>query len=169
MNILSTKRLTLRPYTLSDVELLYKLHSNPSVMQYIPSGIRTFEETCLDLREDVAHQEKHGFSKWAVFSKDTGDFAGRAGWASMDTSNEVEVGFKFLPQYWGNGFATEVLKALLSWGKTNIPHPLIAFAYPENNASIQVLKKSGMIYVRQDEYEGKEIVVYSVPENALYE
>ncbi len=161
MNI-STKRLTLRPFTLSDLKLLYKLHSNPTVMQYIPSGIRTMDETWLDLHEEVAHQEKYGFSKWAVFLTDTGHFIGRAGWASMDTTGEVEVGFKFLPQYWGNGFATEVLQALLVWGKANIQSSLIAFAYPENNASIQILKKSGMIYLRQDEYEGKTIVVYSV-------
>ncbi|MFC7782630.1 GNAT family N-acetyltransferase [Legionella taurinensis] len=161
MNI-STKRLTLRPFTLSDLKLLYHLHSNPTVMKYIPSGIRTMEETWLDLHDDIAHQENHGFSKWAVFLKDTGDFIGRAGWASMDTTGEVEVGFKFFPQYWGNGFATEVLQALLAWGKANIQRPLIAFADPENNASIEVLRKSGMIYLRQDEYEGKTIVVYSL-------
>ncbi len=163
--MLSTKRLTLRPFTLSDIELLYKLHSNPAVMQYIPSGIRTMDETWIDLHEDIEHQKKHGFSKWAIFARETGDFIGRAGWATMGTTGEAEVGFKFLPQYWGNGFATEALEALMAWGKTHISCPLIAFAYPDNNASIQVLKKSGMVYARQDEYEGKEIVVYSVSKN----
>lgn len=133
------------------------------VMQYIPCGLRTMDETYLDLQADVNHQEKHGFRKWAVFKKDTSEFigrAGRAGWARMDDTHEVEVGFKFLPQYWGNGFATEVLQALLSWGKTQIPCSLVGFAYPDNQASLHVLKKAGMIYARHDEYDGKEIVVY---------
>lgn len=162
MNILSTTRLILRPFTLDDKELLFKLHSNPMVMHYIPCGVQTMADTLVDLEEDIIHQKKHGFSKWAVFLKDTGDFVGRAGWAWMET-NEVEAGFKFLPEYWSNGFATELLNALLVWGKINIPFPLIAFAYPENKASINVLKKAGMTCLRHDTYAGKKIVVYSAP------
>lgn len=160
-NILSTQRLSLRPFTLNDLDLLYKLNSDPVVMQYIPSGVRTIEETYIDLQDDVAHQEKHGFSKWAVFLKDSSKFIGRAGWAWMETTKEVEVGFRLLPQYWGNGFATEILEALLSWGRINISFPLIAFTYPENSASIHVLEKVGMIYAGRDKYEGREIIVYS--------
>lgn len=162
MNILTTERLMLRPFTLKDKEFLFKLHSDPIVMQYVPSGVQTRAEALFQLREDIAHQQKYGFSKWAMFLKYTGEFIGRAGWAWMET-NEVEVGFKLLPEYWNNGFATEVLKGLLTWGKANIQFPLIAFAYPENKASINVLVKAGMIYLRQDNYGGKQIIVYSIP------
>lgn len=161
MNLLSTQRLGLRPFTLDDASLLHQLHSDARVMQYIPCGVRTLAETHIDIQNDIKHQEKYGFSKWAVFSRESGDFVGRAGWAWIE-SGEVEVGFKFLPHYWDKGLATEVLQALLLWGKTHISFPLIGFAYPENIASLRVMKKTGMVYVREDEYEGKKIIVYAI-------
>lgn len=158
MTILTTARCTLRPFTINDVDALYRLHSHPVVMQHIPRGTRTREEILEDIQDDITHQKKYGFSKWAVFSKESGEFIGRAGWAWL--KDEVEAGYKFFPEYWGKGYATEILKALLSWGKANISAPLVAFTYPDNIASIRVMEKAGMLFLRNDTYEGKSVVVY---------
>jgi RimJ/RimL family protein N-acetyltransferase len=160
MYLLSTKRLGLRPFTKEDITLLYALHSNAEVMKYIPCGIRTLEETKLDLQEDILHQEKYGFGKWAVFLKDTNEFVGRAGWAVIPESNEVEVGFKFFPQFWSQGFATEILNALLEWAEINIANTQVAFALIDNKASQHVIEKVGMTFLRYDEYDSHPIIVY---------
>jgi hypothetical protein len=60
---LTTPRCILRPFTINDVDSLYRLHSHPVVMQHIPRGIRTREEILEDIQDDITHQEKHGFSK----------------------------------------------------------------------------------------------------------
>lgn len=162
MNSLVTERLNLRPFTINDIDLLYPLHSNAEVMQFIFSGVMSREEAYQGLQEDILHEEKYGFSKWAVFLKDTNEFIGRAGWAKWGSNNEVEVGFKFFPQYWNQGFASEVLQALITWGKIHLSFKMIAFAFVENKASFHVIEKSGMHYLRQDEYQTKQIVIYTI-------
>lgn len=160
--ILMTERLILRPFCAEDASLLHQLHSDPKVMKFIPAELKSLDDCYSDIQEDIEHQLLYGFSKWAVFLKENHQFIGRAGWAKMIDSDEAEVGFKFLPEYWQQGFATEVLTALIQWAKKNISFSLIAFAFPENAASIRVLEKAGMSFLRVDNYEGYDIVVYSI-------
>ena len=142
--ILETKRLYLKPFTDNDFELLYKIRSSAEVMKYISSGVRTSEQVNQELSEEIAHQQKYGYSKWACFDKVSNEFVGRAGFSMMD-NGQVEVGYGFLPEYWGKGYATESLNALLKWGLANIDSPeIIAFTSSENLASKRVIEKCGM-------------------------
>jgi RimJ/RimL family protein N-acetyltransferase len=148
--IVESERLYFRPFTENDFELLYQMRGSPVVMQYIPGGARSYKQVRQDLLEAIAHQVKYGYSKWACFLKSTDEFVGRAGFSRMD-NGQVEVGYGFLPEYWGQGFATEALTALLAWAGDNIDIPeLTAFASKDNLASKRVLKKCGMQFYKQD-------------------
>lgn len=161
--MLETARCVLRPFIMNDLEDIARLHSHPDVMHPIFGGPRSHEQATLDLENDIRHQATYGFSKWAVFLKGDQRFIGRAGFALWEATGEVEVGYKFFPTYWRQGYATEVLKALLVWGKLHIPYPIVAFTYEENLASLKVMKKAGMVYLRHDVYEGHDVVVYGIP------
>jgi RimJ/RimL family protein N-acetyltransferase len=130
-------------------------------MRYIPGGAFSFEQAKEGLLAEIAHQERYGFSKWAVYIKDTGEFIGRAGFAVTE-SGEVEVGYGFLPAHWGKQYASETLKVLLEWAGRNIQAPeIIAFTSIENLASQRVLEKCGMKFYKQEFVYDRECNFYN--------
>ena len=57
----------------------------------------------------------------------------------------VDVGYRFHPEYWGQGFATEACAASLEFGFGTLGlHEIVAFVLPNNGASIRVLEKVDM-------------------------
>jgi RimJ/RimL family protein N-acetyltransferase len=150
LKILETSRLYFRAFTPQDLDIYYQIRGNNEVMKYIPGGARTIEDTQQDLLDEIEHQQKYGFSKWACFLEETNEFIGRAGFSMLD-SKEVEVGYGFLPEYWGNSYATETLSALLNYSKINInTSKILGFTHPDNMVSKKVLEKSGMKFFKQE-------------------
>jgi RimJ/RimL family protein N-acetyltransferase len=57
----------------------------------------------------------------------------------------AEFYYKFFPEFWGKGFATETAKALINFGFTKYNlHRIEAGVATKNKASIRVLEKAGM-------------------------
>lgn len=160
--MLLTKRCYLRPFNLEDLDNLIRLHSHPEVMRDIFGGPRDPEHIKQDLTFDLYHEATYGFSKWAVFLQRGDIFIGRAGFVVWDKTGEAEVGYKFFPEYWGKGYATEVLQALLQWGQSHITFPIVAFTYENHQPSIHVMQKAGMHFLRHDTYEDHDVVVYGL-------
>jgi GrpB-like predicted nucleotidyltransferase (UPF0157 family)/GTPase SAR1 family protein len=97
----------------------------------------------------LSYQDKHGHSMCSVFEKESGAFIGQAGLFHIgffDKQPEIEIGYRLYKKYWGKGYGTEVAKALINWGFKHLPvSKIVAFVHPDNTASQQILKKSGMI------------------------
>ena len=83
-----------------------------------------------ECRAADAHWREHGFGHWALLERETGDFVGSAevhfaypGVEGIST-DEVEVGIEILPDYQGQGYATEALAAMIgdAWRRTNADH-----------------------------------------------
>lgn len=72
-------------------------------------------------------------------------FLGRCGFALLE-DGEIEIGYSLHKNYWGRGYATEALNALLNWAKKNINKQyILAFAPISHIASQRVMEKCGMI------------------------
>lgn len=157
--IIETERCYLRPFTEDDFENLYKLHSNSEVTKYM-GGVQTKEETLSSLQMYIRWQKEYGFSRWAVFEKETGRFMGRCGPGPFDCyagkrfglKNDVEIGYAYLQEFWGKGFASEVLTAVLAWVFRTYPNlrRIIAATNPPHIASQTILKKVGFEYIGED-------------------
>ena len=66
---------------------------------------------------------------------------------STGTIDDVEIGFAFLPTYWGRGLATESAKFCLDLARTDLGlQTLIGITEPKNLASQHVLSKLGLSY-----------------------
>jgi ribosomal-protein-alanine N-acetyltransferase len=160
IKILETARLYFRPFTDTDFGLLYQIRGSSEVMKYIHDGARSPEAVKQELLDEIEHQKKYGFSKWACFGKESSEFVGRAGFSVMD-NNQVEVGYGFLPEHWGNGYATEVLNALLEWAFANIDIPeIVACTSSDNLASKRVIEKCGMKFYKQELVDDKNCDFY---------
>ncbi len=102
-----------------------------------------------------------GYGRWACVLKETQTIIGFCGLKYLPDLDAVDVGYRFLPPYWGRGLATEACTASLEFGFTKINLvQIIGLVLPENVASIRVLEKAGMQAAGQFVYDGMPTLRY---------
>jgi ribosomal-protein-alanine N-acetyltransferase len=147
---LESTRLKLIEITWNDLEDIHNLHSIPEVDEFntlgIPGDIEETRKIVHPLIEARNEQPRKCYS-WKIILKNPGAFIGLAG---LNLSNDKfrlgEIYYKFMPLYWGNGYATETAKTLIKCGFENFHlHKVEAGVAVDNIRSIRVLEKSGMI------------------------
>ncbi|WP_299212591.1 GNAT family N-acetyltransferase [uncultured Aquimarina sp.] len=161
--MIETERLFLREITLDDKEELFKLHSNPEVQKYTGEPVvESREEIEKAIRTRINDYEKYGYGRWATVLKKGMQFVGWAGLAYLPEFDEIDLGYRFLPEFWGSGLATEASDAILTYGFDSLKlRKIIAIAMKENKASIRVMEKVGMEFDKFAPYEsGSEDAVW---------
>jgi RimJ/RimL family protein N-acetyltransferase len=164
MEHFSTTRLTAERFCERHLADLVALHLDPDVSRYL-GGVRSPEATATYLTANVAHWERHGFGLW-VLKRRAGEFAGRAGIRHivLDGVNEVEIVYTFQRALWGQGLASEITKALVTLGLSQLKLPsLVGVVAVDNAASRRVLEKAGFTLERSGKYHGDEVVIYRSP------
>ena len=136
------------------------LDADEETMNFFPGGARTQEEINNNIKMYIDAYNKFGYGIFLVFFFFFYEFIGRAGFRDIE-NGETEVGFLVLKKYWGKGFASRILKALLVWAKNNIKKDkIIAFTPLKHIASERVMQKAGMIFSRNGIMKGVECVIY---------
>lgn len=79
---IQTERLVLRQWCSADLEPLSRMNADPRVMEYFQSAL--MPESSALLQRACNHIEEHGWGKWAVALKETGEFIGRIGLEEVD-------------------------------------------------------------------------------------
>ena len=148
--ILETDRLLLREYVEEDAEAFFKLNSDPEVLRFVPDkrllDVEQARQTLID--HPIADYRKYGFGRGACILKSTGEQIGFAGLKYLEELGEVDVAYRLLPKYWGQGFATEAALASVRFGFADLDlERIIGLVMPENIASVRVLEKTGLRYV----------------------
>ncbi|MBC8753803.1 GNAT family N-acetyltransferase [Kordia sp. YSTF-M3] len=163
-NLIETERLLLREITLDDKEKMFQLHSNANVQKYTGEPlVASIEEMEQAIQTRISDYKKYGYGRWATFLKEENQFVGWAGLAYLPEFDEIDIGYRFLPEYWGLGIATEVSRAILRYGFDTLKlKKIIAIAMKENKASIKVMEKVGMEFDKFAPYElgGEDVVWY---------
>jgi len=80
-----------------------------------------------------------------------------------DESGSVEVGFGFHPDYWGQGYATEMVGAQVNWALEQAGvYRVVADCLKDNAGSIRVLEKCGFTRAgeRWDDDEGSSLLLW---------
>ena len=96
--------------------------------------------------------ERFGFGMYHVEERDTGTPAGMCGLIKRDTLPDADVGYAFLPEFRGKGYAFEAASAVLDHGHRVFGlERILAIVSPDNAGSIRVLEKAGMKLERQME------------------
>ena len=147
---LETPRLTLRRLQFDDAPFLVELLNEPSFIENIgDKGVRSVEDAHRYLREGpMAMYEKFGFGLWHAARKD-GVAVGMCGLLKRDNLPDADVGYAFLPAFWGQGFALEATAATLRHGARKFGLTRVLGVVSEGNAgSIRVLEKLGMNFER---------------------
>jgi RimJ/RimL family protein N-acetyltransferase len=154
--IFETERLLFREFTEDDAPLIYQLNLDPEVIRYTLDPIVDIDHARKILREVIIPQYSlYHYGRWAVYKKDEMVFIGWCGLKYFSELNEVDLGYRFMKNYWGKGFATEAARASLDYGFRVLNlNRIVGRALPGNFASIKVLEKCGMSYVGQQVVQG---------------
>jgi RimJ/RimL family protein N-acetyltransferase len=159
---LQTPGLLLHRMIADDLDDLTRMHLDPRIMDNL-GGVRTPKQTRDWLERQMGHWERCGFGLWLARERQTGRFAGRGGlhYIEIEGREEVEVGYSFLPEFWGRGLATELACESIRAGFTLLNFPeLICFTLTTNLASQRVMRKAGFRYERDLVYKDEPHVLY---------
>ena len=153
--VIETERLILRPFKPSDFDLIYTLRSDPQVFYWRTPDTRSQTLEWFEAR----FTDPKSMCYVALLKDDHTQLVG-----SLGASRLPEIGYTYLPSFWGKGYATEALKGWIEtyWQRFPDGHPLLeekergtleAQTGPEDPKSPRVLQKCGFKHVGQDEVE----------------
>jgi len=155
--IIETPRIILRQFILEDVQAVYDLNSNLEVQKYTGDEVLASLERAREVitQTSFGDYKDHGYGRWAVVHKQDDKVIGFAGLKYLPEIDETDIGYRFLPEYWGQGIATEVSQPIIDYGfeKLDLTR-IIGIAMQENIASQKVLEKIGLTFYKTDEYLG---------------
>jgi len=173
MNIKNSERLNFEIMTADDAELMFQLDQDPEVMRFINGGILTSHEEIINVylpRMATYTNLNKGWGIWKVCLEDSADFIG---WVLVRPMHffgdnpeldNLELGWRFSKDSWGKGYATEsaaaIKQALIENGGIK---KLSAIAVEGNTASVNIMKKLGMKYIKTYFHEDpifSDMVVY---------
>jgi ribosomal-protein-alanine N-acetyltransferase len=161
--MIETPRLALRPFTVADAAQAFDWFGDPEVMRFTPTGPdRSQEETRERLGRYCEHQATHGFSKWLIQEKSSGNAIGDSGLLVLaELGSTTDLGFRFAPAYWGRGLATEVAAGWIcaAFDVLGLDR-LTAFAHVDNVASLRVLEKVGFRRQRREAVMGMDSITH---------
>jgi RimJ/RimL family protein N-acetyltransferase len=148
---LETERLSLRRFVFDDAPSIVALLNQPSFLENIGDrGVRNVDDAHRYLREGpMAMYDKHGFGLWRASRRTDDVFVGMCGLLKRDILPDVDVGYAFLPEHWGQGYAFEAANATVGLGARKFGlKRIIGVVSDHNAASIRELEKVGMRFER---------------------
>ncbi|QDV61158.1 GNAT family N-acetyltransferase [Crateriforma conspicua] len=150
-----TRRLLHRAFDLGDAEAFFRLNSDQDVMKFTGEPLLSSLKQASEAIECYTDFERYGFGRWACVEKQSGRVIGFCGLKYLPDLDEVDVGYRLMPEFWGRGFATEACAACLEFGFRILQlKEIIAMVMPANAASIGVVRKCGMRCEGEVSYEG---------------
>jgi RimJ/RimL family protein N-acetyltransferase len=163
--IVETDRLLLREFVPEDAPAIFEVGSNPLVMQYIGENLLTSvaEAEAIIRQHPVADYHKYGFGRWAVVVKGNARVIGMTGLKYLPDLEEVDLGYRLLPEYWGQGLATEAGLASVRYGFQTLKlSRIIGLVDPENVRSVRVLQKCRLTFEKMTEYRSFQVAQYVI-------
>ena len=171
MIVAETSRLILRYFIPDDIDALFAILSDPEVMRYSVSGVKTRSQTADFLDLVIDYYRQYNYSLYAVIFKETNQLIGFCGllpW-KLEHRSEIEIGYRLAKEYWGKGLATEAAIATrdYGWSKLNMDK-LYCLIEPKNKRSIRVAEKLGMKYEKNIFFHNLDVKIYSVSRESYF-
>lgn len=167
--VFTTKNLYLRRFVPADADSVLELNSDPLVTRFTHDTIFTRRQAESVLNQSIIpHYEKYGYGRWAVVRKSDEQFIGWCGLKFRPSTGLIDLGYRFIRLYWGQGYATEAAKGTISYAFKELEINIItAAAEPANTASIHILKHCGFKETGHGEVDGFPVILFQLDLEAL--
>ena len=162
--MVESERLIFRNFTLDDLPMLIEQRSDPEVNKFLGgTKLQNPEALGKRIRFYMSCYDSHGFGMCAMLWRPTGEMIGSAGLQPLDGTDEIEVGYSMIREYWGLGIGTEAARAWLEHGfKDHDLNRIVAVAHTENWASRHIMEKLGMHYEKTEFHYDAECAFYAI-------
>lgn len=140
--MISSNRLTIRPFTARDAEDLYEYLSDPAIYRFEPG-----EPVDVDRAVQLAQERARATDFWAIELTEISKMIGHIYFKQIEPTElrTWELGYIVNPAYQKRGYATEATAALLRTAlQEKQIHRVFAHCNPENPASWKVLERVGL-------------------------
>jgi len=145
-----TERLILGDMTPADLPAIRRIAKDPEVMKYVLLWLENDTQIADFLQRaiDESQRDDRRMYMLAVRLPASEKFAG---FSFIEIEREhkttAEVGYVLLPSYWNQGYASEILQALLAFGFEQLSlHRVYGKCDELNQKSARVLEKCGLQY-----------------------
>ena len=145
---ITTDRLFLRPINESDISFFHEFETRSEYFEYDRDMAQSKDEiakVCLWFIEKAKALPTEGAIRWIIVNDKAiiGEVHINCNW---EESQEWEIGWHLLPEYWGKGYATEATKAVIGYSFLHFKiHRLITLCCTENVRSVALAERVGMV------------------------
>ena len=160
LQISATARLQFSLLSEQDAQLLFEVDQDAEVMRYLNGGTLTSMQTIVEVFVPRMLQYRNpalGYGIWQVRRSEDNAYLG---WVlirpmgfntAKPSSDDVEIGWRFKREFWGQGYASEAAKAVADavLANNNNVQFLSAIAMPDNAGSMGVMRKLGMQFIKR--------------------
>jgi RimJ/RimL family protein N-acetyltransferase len=164
---LTTERLTLRTWQVTDAPAALKIYGHPEVARWLSPAM----DQVLDLatmrvllQQWIAEDARLAIpaGRWAVERTDDRQLIGGAILLPLPPGDEdLEIGWQLSPEAWGHGYAAEAMFALASWAFGHDVDELFTVIRPENTETAATVRQNGMHWVGETtKYFGQSLQVF---------
>jgi len=157
---ISTGRLLLNILSIEDHEFIRQLVNTKGWLEFIGDRNVHSEKEAIEYVNKILNSPNIYY--WVVTIKETKTPVGIISFLKRDYLEHFDIGFAFLPEFTGNGYAYEAAKEVLSLVRTNpLYNPVLATTIPTNTSSIKLLIKLGLHFERQMAVGQQQLDIYT--------
>jgi len=158
---IASQRLVLRMFREDDWRFLHEHYADAECTKYTFRRALSESESWYAMAKMVGHWHLRGYGPYAVEEKATGNVLGAVGlWYPKDWP-EPEIKWALTRRYWGQGFASEAVRAVQAMAREHVPAiSLISFIHSENAASIALALAVGGQLEKEVSFRGAPWHIY---------
>lgn len=156
---LETGRCAMMPLQKTDYQEMKQLYMNQEVRKYL-GGVRTEDDFQQIFEEMIDSREEY---HWVIRTKDSKEFVGFLSLGLHHDGFSHEVSYQLLPEWWGNGYGIDAVKAVLDYAFDVLRLPkIIAETQTSNLPSRKLLERAGMREEQRLVRFGAEQIIYEI-------
>ena len=147
--IFETERLTFSWVQTSEAPFILALLNDPTFIQNIrDEEIRTLDEAKIHIKAKYTNSyQENGFGMYLVTVKSSGEHIGLCGLVKRDTLDCPDIGYAFLPEHSGKGYASESANAVMDYATHILGiERIVGITSLDNKGSIKILEKVGLVF-----------------------
>ena len=140
---LETKRLVLRQWHNTDFIHFEEYYKDQDMSRFV-GGLKSSEDSWRIMASYIGHWQLMGFGYFAVEEKATGQFLGASGLWKSPNWPELELGYWFLKEMHGKGYASEAALKVKQFAFYELKaDTLVSYIDPKNSPSKRLAERIG--------------------------